>query len=33
MKEKKGGFLPWPWNAVVYVLLALTLRLFSIPNS
>ncbi len=31
MKEKKGGFLPWPWNAVVYVLLALTLRLFAIP--
>jgi len=31
MKEKKGGFLPWPWNAVVYVLLFVFLRLFAIP--
>lgn len=30
-KEKPGGFLRWPWNAVVYVLLAVTLRLFAIP--
>ena len=30
-KENKGGFLRWPWNAVVYVLLAVTLRLFAIP--
>lgn len=30
-RENKGGFLCWPWNAVVYVLLALTLRLFAIP--
>lgn len=31
MKEKKGNFLRWPWNVVIYVLLALTLRLFAIP--
>lgn len=32
MKEKKnGGFLRWPWNVVIYVLLALVLRIFSIP--
>ena len=30
-KENKGGFLRWPWNAVVYVLLAVTLRLLAIP--
>lgn len=31
MKEKKGNFLRWPWNVVIYVLLAVTLRLFAIP--
>ena len=32
MKEKKkGGFLRWPWNVVVYVLLVVVLRLFAIP--
>ena len=31
MKEKKGGFLRWPWNVVIYVLLAVALRLFAIP--
>ncbi len=32
VKEKKGGgFLRWPWNVVVYVLLAAVLRLFAIP--
>jgi len=31
MEKKKGGFLPWPWNAVVYVLLFVVLRLFAIP--
>ena len=31
MKEKKGGFLIWPWNIVIYVLLAIALRLFAIP--
>lgn len=31
MKEKKGGFLPWPWNVVVYVLLFAALRIFAIP--
>jgi len=32
MEEKKGGgFLRWPWNAVVYVLLFVVLRLFAIP--
>lgn len=31
MKEKKGGFLRWPWNVVVYVLLFAALRLFAIP--
>lgn len=31
MKEKKGNFLPWPWNIVVYVLLVIVLRLFAIP--
>ena len=30
-KENKGGFLRCPWNAVVYVLLAVTLRLLAIP--
>ena len=31
MKEKKGGFLRWPWNVIIYVLLAVVLRLFAIP--
>lgn len=31
MKEKKGGFLRWPWNVVIYVVLLLALRLFAIP--
>ena len=31
MKEKKGGFLRWPWNVVVYILLIVALRLFAIP--
>lgn len=31
MKEKKGGFLRWPWNIVIYVLLAVSLRLLAIP--
>lgn len=32
MKEKKdGGFLRWPWNLVIYALLAIALRLFAIP--
>ena len=30
-KEKKGGFLRWPWNVIVYVLLVLVLRIFAIP--
>ena len=31
--EKKNGgrFLRWPWNVVIYVLLAVVLRLFAIP--
>lgn len=31
MKAKNGGFLRWPWNVVVYVLLVLVLRVFAIP--
>lgn len=31
MKEKKGGFLRWPWNVVIYLLLVLALRIFAIP--
>ena len=31
MKEKKGGFLRWPWNVVVYVLLFAVFRLFAVP--
>ncbi|MCM1236388.1 MAG: hypothetical protein NC489_40425 [Ruminococcus flavefaciens] len=31
MKEKKGGFLRWPWNIVIYALLLIALRLFAIP--
>lgn len=30
-EKKKGDFLRWPWNVVVYVLLVLALRLFAIP--
>lgn len=32
-QEKKNGlrFLRWPWNVVIYILLAVVLRLFSIP--
>ena len=28
MKEKKGGFLRWPWNAAVYIALLAVFRLF-----
>ena len=31
MKEKKGFYLRWPWNVVVYVLLFVVLRIFAIP--
>ncbi len=31
MKEKKGGFLRWPWNVVVYIALLAVFRLFAIP--
>ena len=33
MEEKKPHrfYLKWPWNVVVYVLLAIVLRLFAIP--
>ena len=31
MKEKKGGFLRWPWNVVIYAVLVLVLRLFAVP--
>lgn len=31
MNEKKGGFLRWPWNIVIYALLVIALRLFAIP--
>lgn len=31
MKEKKGFFLRWPWNVVVYVALFAALRLFAVP--
>ena len=30
-EEKKGVFLRWPWNVVVYVVLVIALRLFAIP--
>ena len=30
-KEKKRLYLKWPWNLVVYVLLVILLRVFSIP--
>ena len=31
MEKKKGGFLRWPWNVVVYVLLFAVFRLFAVP--
>lgn len=33
MKESKGGanFLRWPWNIVIYIVLILVLRIFSVP--
>ena len=31
MNEKKGFYLRWPWNVVVYVLLFVVLRIFAIP--
>lgn len=31
MKEKKGGFLRWPWNVAVYIALLAVFRLFAIP--
>lgn len=31
MKEKKGGFLRWPWNVVVYIVVLAVFRLFAIP--
>ncbi len=31
MEKKKGGFLRWPWNVVVYIALVAVLRLFAIP--
>ena len=31
MKEKKGGFLRWPWNAAVYIALLAVFRLFAVP--
>lgn len=30
-KKKKRNFLRWPWNVVIYVLLAAVFRIFSIP--
>lgn len=30
-KKEKRGFLCWPWNVVIYVLLAVVFRIFSIP--
>ena len=30
-KKKKMNFLRWPWNVVIYVLLAVVFRIFSIP--
>jgi len=29
--NKRGFYLKWPWNAVVYIVLAVLLRLFAIP--
>ena len=35
MESKKGSkkrfYLKWPWNVVVYIVLAVVLRIFSIP--
>jgi hypothetical protein len=31
VNEKKGFYLRWPWNVVVYVLLFVVLRIFAIP--
>ena len=31
MKEKKSGFLRWPWNVLIYILLIVALRIFAIP--
>lgn len=31
MNEKGRGFLRWPWNVVIYVLLAFALGIFAIP--
>lgn len=31
MEKKKGGFLRWPWNIVIYILLVLVLRVFAVP--
>lgn len=30
-KEKKQFYLKWPWNLVVYILLVVLFRVFSIP--
>ena len=30
-EKKKRSFLRWPWNVVIYVLLAVVFRIFSIP--
>ncbi|MDE7299934.1 MAG: hypothetical protein K2N94_14130 [Lachnospiraceae bacterium] len=30
-KKKQPDFLRWPWNVLIYILLAVTMRLFSIP--
>ena len=31
MEQKTGGFLRWPWNIVVYLLLFVVLRIFAVP--
>lgn len=30
-KKKNQGFLRWPWNVVIYILLVVVFRIFSIP--
>ena len=30
-EKKKRGFLRWPWNVVIYILLVVVFRIFSIP--
>ena len=30
-KKKKQFYLKWPWNLVVYILLVILFRVFSIP--